>query len=227
MAAKRPGRPRTPRRRACPSWARVAAPAIPLDGPALQHLAHRVCAFHAPIARSGHDLSSAGPGAPGVPLGLYVVLLSVVSELLAFAAIGLISTWGEVFPRWIPVLRGHRVPTLAAVIPAALGTAVLTLLWTWTAITQSVGLTIQGTRQPANHPLSFHDWKGLVAVVACAPLLLWGRCWPGVTVAYWRRRNHRGTAPRRVNCARAPAQPHPVEAESSPVETTPWTASHQ
>ena len=208
-----------------PHWA--SPPCHPADGPDLQLCASRVCTFHAPIARGAHDLSSAGSGVPGVPLGLYVVLLSIVSELLAFAAIGLISTWGEVFPRWIPALRGRRVPTLAAVIPAALGAAVLTLLWTWTAITQSFGLTIQGTPQPANHPLSFHDWKGLVAVVAYAPLLLWGPLLAGVTVAYWRRRNHRRTAPRRVNCARAPTQPHPFGAESPPVRTTPCSASHQ
>ena len=135
-----------------PHWARVAALAIPLTVLPSSIWRIAVCTFHAPIARSAHDLSSAGSGVPGVPLGLYVVLLSIVSELLAFAAIGLISTWGEVFPRWIPVLGGQRVPTLAAVIPAALGAAALTLQWTWTAITQSFGLTIPGqppTRQPS------------------------------------------------------------------------------
>ena len=47
----------------------------------------------------------------------YVVFLSVVSEALAFTAFGLIARWGEVFPRWLPLLRGRRVPTMAAVVP--------------------------------------------------------------------------------------------------------------
>jgi hypothetical protein len=136
------------------------------------------------------DLGS-GPGSsglPGVPLGLYVVLLSIVSELLAFTAVGLVSTWGEVVPRWIPVLRGRRVPTLAAVIPGALGAAALTLLWTWMAVTMSLGLRIDGRPQAAAAPVSFGDWKGLVAVAAYAPLLVWGPLLAAVTISYWRRR---------------------------------------
>ncbi|MDR0343873.1 MAG: hypothetical protein LBI49_12360 [Nocardiopsaceae bacterium] len=123
--------------------ARAAALAIPLTVLPASVWRIAVCTFHAPIMRG--DLSSLGSsGLPGVPLGLYVVLLSIASELLAFAAVGLVSTWGEVVPRWIPVLHGRRVPALAAVIPAALGSAVLTLLWTWTAVSLSLGLRVDG-----------------------------------------------------------------------------------
>jgi hypothetical protein len=146
------------------------------------------CTFHAPIMR-GDPGSGLGPsGLPGVPLGLYVILLSIVSELLAFTAVGLVSTWGEVFPRWIPALRGRRVPTLAAAVPGALGAAVLTLLWTWMAVSMSLGLRIDGRPQAAAAPVSFSDWKGLVAVVAYAPLLLWGPLLGALTISYWRRR---------------------------------------
>jgi hypothetical protein len=138
------------------------------------------------------DLGSAlgSSGLPGVPLGVYVILLSVVSELLAFTAVGLVSRWGEVFPRWIPVLRGRRVPVLFAVVPAALGAAVLTLLWTWMAVSMSLGLRIDGSPQGAASPVSFGDWKGLLAVAAYAPLLLWGPLLGAVTISYWRRRRH-------------------------------------
>lgn len=170
--------------------ARVAALAVPLT--VLPSSVWRIaaCTFHAPITRG--DLGSAlGPsGLPGVPLGLYVILLSVVSELLAFATVGLVSTWGEVFPRWIPVLHGRRVPALSAVVPAALGAAVLTLLWTWTAVSISLGLRIDGRPQLQDAPLSFGDWQGLVAVIAYAPLLLWGPLLGAVTISYWRRRRH-------------------------------------
>ena len=168
--------------------ARVAALAVPLT--VLPSSVWRIaaCTFHAPIVRG--DLGSAlgASGLPGVPLGLYVILLSIVSELLAFTAVGLVSTWGEVFPRWIPVLRGRRVPVLSAVVPAALGAAVLTVLWTWTAVSMSLGLRADGRPQLQDAPLSFGDWQGLVAVAAYAPLLLWGPLLRAVTISYWRRR---------------------------------------
>jgi hypothetical protein len=170
-----------------PRWARIAAYTVPLT--VLPSSVWRIaaCTFHAPIMRGdpGSDLGSSG--LPGVPLELYVVLLSIVSELLAFTAVGLVSTWGEVVPRWIPVLRG-RVPALLAVIPGALGAAALTLLWTWMAVTMSLGLRIDGRPQAAAAPVSFGDWKGLVAVAAYAPLLLWGPLLGAVTISYWRRR---------------------------------------
>jgi hypothetical protein len=173
-----------------PRWARMAAYAVPLTVLPSSVWRIAVCTFHAPIMRG--DLGSAlgSSGLPGVTLGLYVVLLSIVSELLAFATVGLVSTWGEVFPRWIPVLHGRRVPALSAVVPAALGAAMLTLLWTWMAVSMSLGLRIDGRPQTAAAPVSFGDWKGLVAVAAYAPLLLWGPLLGAVTISYWRRRRH-------------------------------------
>lgn len=173
-----------------PRWARIAACAVPLTVLPSSVWRIVVCTFHAPIVRG--DLGSAlgSSGLPGVPLGLYVILLSIVSELLAFTAVGLVSSWGEVFPRWVPVLRGRRVPPLFAVVPAALGAAVLTLLWTWMAVSMSLGLRIDGRPQAAAGPVSFGDWKGLVAVAAYAPLLLWGPLLGAVTISYWKRRRH-------------------------------------
>jgi hypothetical protein len=171
-----------------PRWVRAAACAVPLTVLPSSVWRIAVCTFHAPIARGDMASGVTSSGLPGVPLGLYVVLLSIVSELLAFTAVGLISTWGEVFPRWIPVLRGRRVPTLGAVVPAALGAAVLTLLWTWTAVSLSLGLRIDGRPRAADAPLGFSDWQGLVAVAAYAPLLAWGPLLGAVTISYWRRR---------------------------------------
>jgi len=56
------------------------------------------------------------------------------------------------------------------------------------AITASLGKRIDGSPATADAPLSFDDWEGLVAVVAYAPLLLWGPLLAAVTVSYWRRR---------------------------------------
>ena len=50
------------------------------------------------------------------------------------------------------------------------------------------GMRINGGPLTSSAPLSFGDWKGLVAVVAYAPLLLWGPLLGAVTISYWRRR---------------------------------------
>lgn len=168
--------------------ARIAALAVPLTVLPASVWRIAACTFHAPIVRGDLGFALGTSGIPGVPLGLYVILLSIVSELLAFSAVGLVATWGEVFPRWIPVLRGRRVPVLFAVVPAALGSAVLTLLWTWTAVCLSLGYRVDLRPQLHDAPVSFGDWRGLLAVAAYAPLVLWGPLLAGLTVSYWRRR---------------------------------------
>ena len=53
------------------------------------------------------------------------------------------------------------------------------------------GISVEGRPcqpQAATAPVSFGDWKGLVAVAAYAPLLLWGPLLGAVTISYWRRR---------------------------------------
>ncbi|HEY3981378.1 MAG TPA: hypothetical protein VGM79_29265 [Streptosporangiaceae bacterium] len=170
-------------------WARMAALTIPFTVLPSSVWRIAVCTVHAPIARSDLLTSTTASGLPGIPLAAYVVGLSVASELLAFTAVGLVSTWGEVFPRWLPGLRGRRVPALAVAVLAGLGAVVLTLLWTWTAVSMSLGLRIDGRPQAADAPLGFGDWQGLVAVAAYAPLVLWGPLLGAVTVSYWKRRH--------------------------------------
>ncbi|MGW1378795.1 hypothetical protein ACWD6P_31645 [Streptomyces sp. NPDC002446] len=166
-----------------PRWARLAAQAVPLL--VLPSGIWRVVAVFA----SDHG----GQGADGLPSWLpgevYVVLLSVVSELLAFTAVGLIASWGEVFPRWLPVLGGRRVPTAAAVIPGALGAAALTFLWTVLAVvTEAAGVTVRGEPIPHDYPGMAGDGSAVVFYLCYAPLLLWGPLLGAVTVAYRRRR---------------------------------------
>ncbi|WP_244312510.1 hypothetical protein [Microbispora hainanensis] len=168
-----------------PRWARWAAYAVPLT--ALPASLWRIAGvtFHLPITRGGHG---SGEVPPWLPMELYVVLLSILSEVAAFTAIGLIARWGEVFPRWIPGLRGRRVPTPSAVIPAALGAIVLTLMCTWAGLSVARGRTIHGHALPADFPLGFGDWTGVLAIAAYAPLLLWGPLLGALTLSYWRRR---------------------------------------
>ncbi|WP_433436230.1 hypothetical protein [Nonomuraea sp. CA-141351] len=167
-----------------PRWTRIAAYAVPFT--ALPASLWRIAGvtFHLPITHGGQG---SGEVPPWLPMELYVVLLSIFSEVVAFAAIGLIARWGEVFPRWIPGLRGRRVPPAAAIVPAALGAVVLTSIWTLAAVACARGRDIHGRILPADFPLGVHDWKGLLAIAAYAPLLLWGPLLGALTVAYWRR----------------------------------------
>lgn len=174
-----------------PRWTRIAAYAVPFTVLPSSLWRIAACTFHVPIAHGAQDFGDVPSWLPGE---LYVVLLSIVSELLAFAAIGLISPWGEVFPGWIPGLRGRRVPTAAAVVPAALGAAIVTTMSAAVLIAAPQGHDIQGRPLPADFPLTTHDWQGLLAIAAYAPLALWGPLLGTLTVAYYRRRviGHRG-----------------------------------
>lgn len=161
-----------------PRWARIAALAIPLT--VLPSGLWRL-----PLA-FGQTMGF--EEAASTAERVYVVFLSVFSELLAFTAVGLIATWGERFPRWIPVLRGRRVPPPAAVVPAALGAVVLTLLWTYSFVGQFTGVTLQGEPLPANFPTEKGGWEAAVFYACYLPLLLWGPLLAAVTYAYHRRR---------------------------------------
>ncbi|UYM07176.1 hypothetical protein [Solicola gregarius] len=149
-------------------------------------------ALHVPLmdeAPAGADVNGNLP--EWIPIELYVVLLSIGSELLAFTAIGLVARWGEVFPRWLPGLRGRRVPISLAVVPAALGSVVLTLLWGWAALTAVFTKTIQWGDVPSYSPFAQYDYQFAVASIAYLPLVLWGPFLAALTVGYYRRRTGR------------------------------------
>ncbi|MEV0645168.1 hypothetical protein AB0I28_07880 [Phytomonospora sp. NPDC050363] len=135
-----------------------------------------------------------------LPIELYVVLLSVLSELLAFSAVGLVARWGEVFPRWTPGLAGRRVPPALVIIVASAGAAILTVVWTVGAVAVGRGTTVQGDPLPADFPLRTDTWDGLLAIGAYAPLYAWGPALAVLTVHYARRRLNRAhrAAPRRA-----------------------------
>jgi hypothetical protein len=167
-----------------PAW--IAANLIPLT--VLPSGLWRIADVALGLPLDGGNDPGTGQLPTWLPIWLYVIFLSILAELLAFTAIGLVAEWGETFPQWIPLLRGRNVPVPVAVIPAALGATVLTTMWTWAAIMGARGKTLQGNPQPADNPLARHDWHSVVLTVAYAPLLLWGPLLAFVTLAYWRRR---------------------------------------
>ncbi|GAA3235666.1 hypothetical protein [Streptomyces lavendulae] len=137
-------------------------------------------------------------GACGVPLGfsggdaladvrfgsgfsLYMIGLSVFAELLGFLALGLVQRWGEVVPGRLPLIGGRRVPPLAAVIPAGLGAAALTLL----GVMRVIGWNDPGNMGAPGSPTGVAYW----VMTACyLPLVAWGPLLAVVTLAYHRRR---------------------------------------
>ncbi|THV23545.1 hypothetical protein [Glycomyces paridis] len=114
----------------------------------------------------------------------YIIALSVVSEGLAFLAVGLVTVWGEVWPRWIPVLGGRRVPVAAAVVPAALGASAL-MVFPYAMVMYTFGMGIDG--EPTR--LVVNGWQEAVFWVAYAPIALWGPLLAVLTVHYARRRS--------------------------------------
>ncbi|MFB7912190.1 hypothetical protein ACFC1T_37740 [Kitasatospora sp. NPDC056076] len=169
-----------------PRWAGLAARAVPLT--VLPSSAWRIatCTFHAPL--DGDAVQDSGSLPWWLPLELYVVLLSAVSELLAFTALGLVARWGEVLPRRLPLLGGRRVPVAAAVVPAALGAAALSVGTLLLTMLLSTGRDLRGRPLPDGLPMLSGDWHTVVLVACYAPLLLWGPLLAAVTWAYLRRR---------------------------------------
>jgi len=113
----------------------------------------------------------------------YIVGLSLLSEVLAFLALGLVCRWGEVWPRWVPGAGGRPLPVLAAVVPAGLGAAALLVLPYALAVIAS-GRMLNG--MPAG-PIA-QGWQVPVFWAAYLPLAAWGPLLGVLTVHYYRRR---------------------------------------
>jgi hypothetical protein len=69
-----------------------------------------------PLGFSAEELRTLDEEMPGIWwVGAAMGSMGLIGSVLT---IGLIRPWGETFPRWIPFLRGRRVPVPAAVVPA-------------------------------------------------------------------------------------------------------------
>ncbi len=93
----------------------------------------------------------------------------------AWLTLGLISRWGEVWPAWLPDLRGRPVPVRAAVVPAA-----------------AVALVLCASA-PSMIALSVADGAPWLAVVIPTPV--WGPALALATYAYYRRRTDPAASP--------------------------------
>ncbi|GGW77070.1 hypothetical protein [Streptomyces lomondensis] len=112
---------------------------------------------------------------------LWLLTLSVVSELLALLTLGLVRPWGETLPRWIPYVGGRVIPTRPVVVTAGLGALALTALWAnipwwWTYPHENMT-----------------DTGNLIVGILYQPLVLWGPLLAAVTLSYHRRRTRQRT----------------------------------
>lgn len=98
-------------------WVKVAAYAVPLC--VLPSALWRIYA----VFIKGFPPECEKPGEAWEPF--YIAALSIVTFTAALLTIGLVSSWGEVFPQWIPVFGGRAVPVRVAVIPASAGAALI------------------------------------------------------------------------------------------------------
>ncbi|MEV4440955.1 hypothetical protein AB0K09_18440 [Streptomyces sp. NPDC049577] len=172
-----------------PRWARLAATGAALTNvPSALWRVAIVAGVPVGLARTEYDqMHVPGWGS------FFLIGLSLVSELFALLALGLVRDWGEIWPRWVPYLRGRRVPVALATALAVLGTLATTVygvLFVYTALNADMEVT---------------SWGGWLIDAAYAPLLLWGPLLGAVTVHYYRRRT--ATAPTGPIALSAPTAP--------------------
>lgn len=166
-----------------PRWAQLAAKAAVLS--TVPSGAWRIVfGFGVPVGFTGATAAAFGAHQPGWGT-VYCVVLSALAEALAFLTLGLVRPWGLVAPRWIPLIGGRRVRPLAAIVPALLGSAILTALG-------MEGLFGRWAHNLAE-PDAPHGFAGLVMTAAYLPLVAWGPLLGAVTLDYarrtlWRRR---------------------------------------
>lgn len=108
---------------------------------------------------------------PGIKMfGLGLGLISLASGIVT---LGLIRPWGEVWPRWIPIVAGRPVPLKAAVVPGAVAATLLLV-----ASASLIGLLWT----PENSTVEN------ILYLLVLPFPLWGASLAVATAAYYYRR---------------------------------------
>ncbi|SEG91883.1 hypothetical protein SAMN05444920_107379 [Nonomuraea solani] len=124
----------------------------------------------------GVDREFLAAGEDGLWLaGAYLATFGALGGVLT---LGLTQRWGEIFPRWLPGLRGKRVPPLLAVIPAGFVSIIVTV----------AGLTYLRATVAGRFALA--EWGAWLPECFWP---VWGAALATATIAYHLRR--RGSTP--------------------------------
>lgn len=177
-----PGRARPGDGRAVPRWAVRTAHVLALIAlPSGLWRVGIVLGFRLGIENAGAGADTLMPGRQS----LAILGLSVLSEALALLSLGLVRPWGEVVPRWMPLVGGRRLPPSLVTATAITGAVALTAVWTFATV-NFFRLTVAGA---AGQGFVFaNGWWETLLVACYVPLLFWGPLLVVLAVAYHRRR---------------------------------------
>jgi hypothetical protein len=191
-------------------WGRFAV-GVAVAVPAFYAMTRYAWALGIPLGIEPRVLLFEAADSPGIWLA--GALLATMGVAGAVLTVGLLRPWGEVYPRWIPRLRGRPVRPRVAIVPAA----VAAVLLTQAGLMDNRRLLLSGLPEDITGP----NW----ATVAPGQLFtLWGLALGLAAYAYHLRR--RGRCPR---CCReeTPERPVPPAGQlPSPKRNRPlaWTA---
>jgi hypothetical protein len=121
------------------------------------------------------DADLTGPSLP-LALRLQGSLIGFAALIASVLTLGLISRWGESFPRWMPVLRDRPVPVRLPVIAGGLVAGALCLA--------SPGMVVNAIE------------RDMLFMLALFPYPLWGVFLAAAVFAYWLRRRPGPPEPR-------------------------------
>jgi hypothetical protein len=180
----RPAEPVTTSAQPVPRWARRAAYAA-VWSTVPSGLWRLALGVGIPLGFSGELQQMWDRSMPGWGT-VYVIALSLIAEAFALLTLGLIRPWGEVWPRWVPLLGGQRIPRWFVLSTASIGAVLVTLL-------HGVGAVLWTGPENMGDPDAPQGAYALLMTAAYAPLLAWGPLFAMVTYAYYRRTANRPT----------------------------------
>jgi len=172
--AGRPPRPQSSTARAVPGWAQAAARLAALS-PVASSLWRLPLMFGVSMGMDAEMMADMMSHPFWQRLG-YLGGLGVLTDGLAFLTLGLVRGWGEIWPRWIPWLRGRSIPVAVALVPAIVGGVAATIMFTLMAFIWN-----------GNMSDGFTGWA-ILQTCCYAPLVLWGPLVLVVAAHYYRRR---------------------------------------
>lgn len=153
-------------------WAAAIAALIPL----VYAVTRLAWALGIPLGLS-EEFFEAGQAEDTWLAGAALATVAIAGSLLT---LGLVQRWGEVFPRWLPLVGGKRVPPALAIVPGAAVAAMVTAAGLMFVRRTALGMGF--------FSLTGGDWA------AIAPELLWpfwGLALGAATLAYYYRRRGR------------------------------------
>ncbi|HEY6738414.1 MAG TPA: hypothetical protein VI076_06145 [Actinopolymorphaceae bacterium] len=131
------------------------------------------------VALRAHDASWMSARFAGRWGRIATASIGIGAILGATLTLGLISRWGEVFPRWVPIVHGRPVPVPLAVVPGAVVASAATI----------------GGPGPLVSSFEESDPGHAALALLLFPFPIWGPLLGAAVLAYWLRRARAPVAP--------------------------------